>query len=420
MVHHAANLLSGLLAAAGDPKSHVLPHGLFPILHENLPIPIGSPAKEFWFTNHLLMTLVAAVLMLVIFVPMGMRYRAALAGGHDAPPVPRGFTGLIEALMDALRSSVVRPVLAENTDRFIPFLWTVFFFILINNLLGMIPIDGFAHFFDAKHIGGTATGNVNVTGGLALCAFLMIHFSGTAEVFRALVAGTYGHHHHDEHHGEGDEHAHGHEHDHGHGHHGHGHGHAHTGMAAPLALIAAPAIYIYNFAPHVFTVAGRTARPSVGMKVVLALIFAPILFFEYKLFGAALGPEAAAIFQWVGLGLGVAYGFNAGGLHPLDFADALMWGFLFLLEVIGALVKPFALCMRLFANMVAGHIVLASILALLPVFAGLSAGYIASSLPIIIGCTLLSCLELFVAFLQAYIFMFLTTMFIGAAVHPEH
>jgi F-type H+-transporting ATPase subunit a len=37
-----------------------------------------------------------------------------------------------------------------------------------------------------------------------------------------------------------------------------------------------------------------------------------------------------------------------------------------------------------------------------------------------LGCVLLSCLELFVAFLQAYIFMFLTTMFIGAAVHPEH
>jgi F0F1-type ATP synthase membrane subunit a len=412
MVHQAANIFSAVLVAAGDPKSHVLPHGLFPILHDNIPVPIGSPATEFWFTNHLLMTLVAAVLMLVIFVPMGMRYRAALAGGPDAPPVPRGFTGLIEALMDALRSSVVRPVLAENTDRFIPFLWTVFFFILINNLLGMIPIDGFAHFFNAKHIGGTATGNVNVTGGLALCAFIMIHFSGTAEVFRALVAGTYGHHHHDEHAED-----HGHDHEHGHS---HSHGHSHGGMAAPLALIAAPAIYVYNFAPHVFGVENRKTKPPIAMKVVMALIFGPILFFEYKLFGAALGPDIAAIFQWVGLGLGIAFAFNAGGLHPLDFADALMWGFLFLLEVIGALVKPFALCMRLFANMVAGHIVLASILALLPVFAGLSAGYIASSLPIIIGCTLLSCLELFVAFLQAYIFMFLTTMFIGAAVHPEH
>lgn len=411
MLYTVKTLIMAAVTGAGDPTSHVLPHGLFQLSPQNLPIPLGEPIQEFWFTNHLLMTLVAAGLMLLVFVPMGLRYRALTAGVPVERLVPRGFSNLVEGLMDALRSGVVKPVLGENTDRFMPFLWTVFFFILFNNLLGMIPIDGVAFFFKKSHIGGTATGNVNVTGGLALCAFLMIHYSGIAEVFRQLVAGTYGHHHHEEEgHGHGDSHG-----------HGHGHGHGPKGLAAPLALIAAPSIYTYNFAPHVFTVEGRTSKPGMGLKVVMAVVFGALVAAEYYgIFLMMFGVEAAHALKWAGLVLGVLYGFSAGGLHPMDFADALMWAFLFALEVVGALVKPFALCMRLFANMVAGHIVLASILALLPVFVSWSAGYIASSLPIAIGCTLLSCLELFVAFLQAYIFMFLTTMFIGAAVHPEH
>jgi F-type H+-transporting ATPase subunit a len=96
----------------------------------------------------------------------------------------------------------------------------------------------------------------------------------------------------------------------------------------------------------------------------------------------------------------------------------VLFPFLFLLEMIGVAVKPFALAIRLFANMMAGHIVLASLLLLIPVIKGLSEVGIAA--PTIVGCAALNCLELFVAFLQAYIFTFLTCMFIGAAVSPEH
>jgi len=168
-------------------------------------------------------------------------------------------------------------------------------------------------------------------------------------------------------------------------------------------------------------VEGRHGSPGVGLRVVLVVVFAAVIAAEYWGIGYAFfGMEAAMIMMWVGLVLGVAYGLNVGGLHPLDLLDSLMWGFLFILEVIGALVKPFALCMRLFANMVAGHIVLASLLILIPVFKGLTVGYFASSIPVALGCVGISCLELLVAFLQAYIFMFLCTLFIDAAVNPEH
>jgi hypothetical protein len=193
------------------------------------------------------------------------------------------------------------------------------------------------------------------------------------------------------------------------------------GLSPVMALFAAPAIYVWNFAPHAFQVSQPRPKPALPKRLLMLVIYTVVLYFEYQGIGTLVaGSEGGAVLRWVGGALGVVYAANAGGLHPLDFADLLMWGFVFLLECIGAIVKPFALCMRLFANMIAGHIVLASILLLIPVFTGLTAGYLATSLPVAIGCVLLNCLELFVAFLQAYIFMFLTTMFIGAAVHPEH
>jgi F-type H+-transporting ATPase subunit a len=96
-----------------------------------------------------------------------------------------------------------------------------------------------------------------------------------------------------------------------------------------------------------------------------------------------------------------------------------MFLFLLVLELVGALIKPFALCMRLFANMVAGHAVLAVLIGLIvaapsitTMFAiGIPAGLISAALWV---------LDIFVALLQAYIFTFLTTLFLASAVAPEH
>jgi F-type H+-transporting ATPase subunit a len=100
--------------------------------------------------------------------------------------------------------------------------------------------------------------------------------------------------------------------------------------------------------------------------------------------------------------------------------DFFLYLLLLVLEFIGSLVKPFSLCIRLFANMVAGHLVLAALVGMVPF--GVAAWYLWSpvALIVVLGCTALSLLELFVAFLQAYIFTFLTTLFIASAVAPEH
>lgn len=88
------------------------------------------------------------------------------------------------------------------------------------------------------------------------------------------------------------------------------------------------------------------------------------------------------------------------------------------IELLGLMIKHGVLAVRLLANMVAGHVVLLGIMTLAFSVEGAMSDSWALVAPIsIIGSTLFSCLELFVAFLQAYIFTFLSALFIGAAIH---
>jgi len=84
------------------------------------------------------------------------------------------------------------------------------------------------------------------------------------------------------------------------------------------------------------------------------------------------------------------------------------------LELLGLFIKAFALTIRLFANMLAGHIVIISLLGLVILF-GIFSTVLAVPMALFI-----SLLEIFIAFLQAYIFTLLSAMFIGQMYHPEH
>lgn len=368
--------------ASSDPTSHILPHDLFRI----------GPVIV---TNQMLMALVAAVLMLIIF-PLLFRRSTAEA--------PSGARNFFEAILEFMRVEVFRPALKEKTDQFVPFLWTLFFFILFCNLLGMIPFGPIFGLLGLIHSqqtavylsewGGTATANINTTGALALSALLMIHFSGIAQVARDLMRGTYGHHAtHDEHSSSGGPH---HESamdlEHARGealpadlpqkaddlvnptahydddHHAHSQAHPAAGHGRPmnplLAMVLSVPLYLWNFAPHPF-------RPQPGQSKLM----------------------------WA--------------------ADLPIFTLLLGLEMIGACIKPFALMIRLFANMIAGHLVLAVLVGFIVIAPGLLT-QIGVGVPVTILSLLISILELFVAFLQAYIFVFLTTLFIASAVAPEH
>ena len=88
---------------------------------------------------------------------------------------------------------------------------------------------------------------------------------------------------------------------------------------------------------------------------------------------------------------------------------------MFVIEILGLFTKSFALCIRLFANMIAGHIVILGFIGLIFIFKSI---WVA---PLSVGAAVgLGMLELFVAFLQAYVFVLLTAVFVGASVNPQH
>jgi len=96
-----------------------------------------------------------------------------------------------------------------------------------------------------------------------------------------------------------------------------------------------------------------------------------------------------------------------------------MFAILLPLELLGAVIKPFALCMRLFGNMVAGHILLAVLISLIVMVPKLGM-QVAVGIPIGLLDLGIQLLEILVALLQAYIFTVLTTLFLASAVAPEH
>ena len=123
----------------------------------------------FQITKFMIMELLAAALIFLIYVPIARRARTGKP--------PRGFFwNTFESILTFLREQVAVPNIGRHdADKFVPFLWTLFLFILFNNLLGMLP------FFSA------ATANISVTGALAVIAFFAIHLGA---VFK-MGAGHY-------------------------------------------------------------------------------------------------------------------------------------------------------------------------------------------------------------------------------------
>ncbi len=127
--------------------------------------------------------------------------------------------------------------------------------------------------------------------------------------------------------------------------------------------------------------------------------------------------------------LGAMLGCGMVAQGPVKFWTSLvphvplvLWPLMFIVEVLGLFVKPFALMIRLFANMTGGHLVVLSFMGLIFLFAGVESSAMGWAVsPIAVGfAVFIMIIEAFVAMLQAYIFTQLSIMFVGASVHPEH
>jgi F-type H+-transporting ATPase subunit a len=123
--------------------------------------------------------------------------------------------------------------------------------------------------------------------------------------------------------------------------------------------------------------------------------------------------------QWAGISkYGVWHHFK--GMVPPGLPVFLL-PIMIPVELLGMFSKPFALMIRLFANMLAGHMVITVLLMLIPITAKVSTFLGLAMTPISLGLSLfIMLLEVLVAFIQAYIFTLLTSIFIGMYAHPAH
>lgn len=220
-------------------------------------------------TKNVAQMLLSVVVLFLLFTSIARSYQK-----HGVTSAPKGKQSFFEPLIVFVRDDIAKGNIGEKSEKFVPYLLTVFFLILINNVFGMIPI------------GANLTGNIAFTLTLSVFTLIITNINGKK---------TY---------------------------------------------------WSHIFLPH--------------------------------------APKA-------------------------------IWPILIPIEIVGILTKPFALMIRLFANMTAGHIIIISLIGLIFVFKTL---YIA---PVSVAFALfIDVLECLVAFLQAYIFTMLTALFIGSAVEEHH
>jgi F-type H+-transporting ATPase subunit a len=234
------------------------------------PIHIVGITLDLSITKHVFFLLLGGILLLIASVYAARAYKKNL--------IPHGFANLMELIIIFLRDEVILPNMGQAGLKYMPYLLTTFFYILIMNLSGLVPY------------GATATGNIMVTAGLAIIAFFMIQIS---------------------------------------------------------------------------------AIKAQGLKHYLA--------------------------------------------HLTGGTPWYLWLIMIPIEILGLFTKPFALCMRLFANMTGGHIVILSLFGLIFMFRS----FMVAPVPVlfVVGIYML---ELFVAFLQAYVFTMLTSLFMGLGMQVEN
>lgn len=240
--------------------------------------------QGFGITRYTILMILAAIVICGIYIPLARQIRTGEA--------PKGtWWNLFEGVLTFIRDEVAKPYIGKEADHYVPYLWTVFLFVLTCNLLGMVPFLG------------SPTASFTVTSVLAFGSYIFINLSSILRY----------------------------------------------GLKA----------HLFSFAPH--------------MEMPLALKAMMILM-----------------------------------LWPIEF--------------LGLIIKSFVLAVRLFANLFAGHMVLATILLFIPQVAG-SGPALEGAVTVgsVLGVIALSMLELFVAFLQAYLFTFLTALFLGGVLeHAEH
>ena len=140
-----------------DVIEHVLDSRIIEFFHWQIHLPtLDIFGYELAITKNVVMMWLAALILVAILVPAARRRQR----------VPSGINNLIEAMLVFIRDEIAMAQIGRHGMIFVPFLATLFFFILTCNLLGLMPF------------GATATGSISVTASLAVISFIVTHVSG--------------------------------------------------------------------------------------------------------------------------------------------------------------------------------------------------------------------------------------------------
>ncbi len=149
--------------------------GMGPVIHlpHWEPIHLGPLTLDLSPTKHVVFLVLAAILCLIVFIPIGRAMR-----NRYTTRAPSGLANAMEAMVLYFRDEVVRRNIGHGADAYTGYILTLFFFILFMNLLGLVPF------------GATATGNFMVTGALAMVTFVVTEISGMRALGFAGYMGT--------------------------------------------------------------------------------------------------------------------------------------------------------------------------------------------------------------------------------------
>lgn len=123
-------------------------------------------------TRNVFALLLSSCILILIFVPMAHKYKKNPLDAHS-----KGHN-MIEAVILYIEDDVIKPALGDKYLKYSPYLLTVFFFILLNNLMGLVPIFP---------MGANLTGNISITFVLAMFTYLITNIFGTREYWKEVL-----------------------------------------------------------------------------------------------------------------------------------------------------------------------------------------------------------------------------------------
>ena len=133
----------------------------------------ARPDLDISFTKNVLAIFMSLIIMMVVFISVANSYKKNK--GH----APKGLQSFLEPIILFIRDDIAKASIGEKKyEKYLPFLLTIFFFILLNNLLGIIPL------FPG---GANVTGNIAITGVLAVFTFIITTFSGNKNYWTHII-----------------------------------------------------------------------------------------------------------------------------------------------------------------------------------------------------------------------------------------